>query len=432
MLHHYVNVSILYTLCTNYKCIFTVIPSCASNPCHHNGTCININSISYKCECSHYKGRVCEVGILTTPSIPILITNQSSGYLNISAHPVTELIVDIISSSDHLNITPSTLYFYSSYPNKLFSLEANKEGIYTVSYSLRGVNYDVFEVPQLARVIVVDTLPDLQSVDTDSIIDILTPGCHNAGGLIYQCPYSPNTVSFTSSCTWQSEVNGNQITDGVVFASSGGLTLPVSIAGAELTGLLTGNIGNNLPFTEYSCYNCSNNTYCSPSYNFTDSFYVNQSCSSYNFSASDMVYILSQRLLQSSFLNYTDTLLPSWLSLFVSPLNLEAMSSLSFDDYSTILTTDQSVNSCENLELDPDGLYSVIRYTDIIRMQIFDPQHKYEPAVNETLCVAVNLCDGNESSVHFSLPPSSEMLFKQFEQFQVIIPFFKFSLFFVL
>ena len=331
-----------------------------------------------------------------------------------------------------MNITPSTLYFYSSYPNKLFSLEANKEGIYTVSYSLRGVNYDVFEVPQLARVIVVDTLPDLQSVDTDSIIDILTPGCHNAGGLIYQCPYSPNTVSFTSSCTWQSEVNGNQITDGVVFASSGGLTLPVSIAGAELTGLLTGNIGNNLPFTEYSCYNCSNNTYCSPSYNFTDSFYVNQSCSAYNFSASDMVYILSQRLLQSSFLNYTDALLPSWLSLFVSPLNLEAMSSLSFDDYSTILTTDQSVNSCENLELDPDGLYSVIRYTDIIRMQIFDPQHKYEPAVNETLCVAVNLCDGNESSVHFSLPPSSEMLFKQFEQFQVIIPFFKFSLFFVL
>ena len=318
-----------------------------------------------------------------------------------------------------MNITPSTLYFYNSYPDELFHLEANKEGIYTISYSLRGINHDVFEVPQLARVIVVDTLPNLQSVDTNSIIDILTPGCHNAGGLIYQCPYLANTVSFTSSCTWQSEVSGDQITDGVVFASSGGLTLPVSIAGAELTGLLTGNIGNNLPFTEYSCYNC---TYCSSSYNFT-SLFGNQSCSSYNFSAFDMVYILSQRLLQSSFLNYTDALLPSWLSLFVSPLNLATMSSLSFDDYSTILTTDQTVSSCENLQLVPNGLHSVIWFTDL-EIQIFDSQYKYESAENEILCIAVNLCYGKNSPVHFSLPPSSETFIRQFEMLEVSAVYF--------
>ena len=304
-----------------------------------------------------------------------------------------------------MDIIPSTLYFYNSYPSKLFHLKANKEGIYTISYSLRGVNRDVFEVPQFVQVIVVDTLQS-GSVGT---VNILTPGCHSAGGLIYQCPYSANTVSFTSSCSWKSEVNGDQITDGVVFASSDGLTLPVSIAGAKLTGLLTGNIGNNLPFTKHPC--------------FTNLYYGNQNCSSYNFSASDMVYLLSHQLLQSSFLEYIDTILPSWLSLSVNPLNLSTMASFSFDDYSTILTTNQTVSSCENLQLVPNGLHSVIRFTDL-KIQIFDSQYKYESAKNEILCIAVNLCYGKNSPVHFSLPPSSETFIRQFGMFEVSSVYF--------
>ena len=314
-----------------------------------------------------------------------------------------------------MDIIPSTLYFYNSYPSKLFHLKANKEGIYTISYSLRGVNRDVFEVPELTRVIVVNNL-ESGSVGT---VNILTPGCHSAGGLIYQCPYSANTVSFTSSCSWQSEVNGDQITDGVVFASSDGLTLPVSIAGAKLTGLLTGNIGNNLPFTKHPCHN------------FTNLYYGNQNCSSYNFSASDMVYILSRQLLQLSFLEYIDTILPNWLSLSVNPLNLSTMASFSFDDYSTILTTNQTVSSCENLQLVPNRLHSVIRFTDL-KIQIFDSQYKYESAKNDSICIAVNLCYGKNSPVYFSLPPNSETFIRQFKMFEVSAIYFQLLFYFLI
>ena len=390
--------------------LYLVIPSCSLSPCLHNGTCSEINIINYKCDCSltHYKGRVCEIGILETPSIPLLITDVASHYLNILAYPDTELIVSIISSSKHLNITPSTIHLYRSYPQSFFFLKADKEGVYTISYNLTGISAENFETPPPVRVVVVNNLygPNFKVLTLN--IDILSPGCCTPGGLIYQCPYSTNTVTFSSTCSWYSDSNGNQVTDGVVFASSHGLTLPVSISGTELMGLLFNNLSNTLPHTEQSCFDCSNN---------------NPNCTFYNFTAVDTVDLLRRRLLGVSYLNYSDHLMPTWLSLFIIPLNLSADSTFNTHDFTTFLSPGNNVSNiagCEGLDVDSNGLYSVLRYTDTIIAQVVTEEEKYQPSnENDIICIAINLCQGDHSPVHISISNNSQQIIKNLNYIQV-------------
>ena len=393
--------------------LYLVIPSCTLNPCLHNGTCSEVNIVNYKCDCSltHYKGRVCEIGILETPSIPLLITDVATHYLSISAYPDTELIVNIISSSNHLNITPSTIHLYSSYPQSFFFLKADKEGIYTISYNLTGMNAENFEIPPPVRVVVVNNLYSsiLEATNKTTLdIDILSSGCCTPGGLIYQCPYSTHTVTFSSTCSWYSDSNGNQVTDGVVFASSHGLTLPVSISGTELMGLLSNNLSNTLPHTEQSCFDCSNN---------------NPNCTFYNFTAADTVNLLTRRLLGVSYLNYSDHLMPTWLSLFIIPLNLSTDSTFDTHDFTTFLSPGVNVSNidgCEGLEVDSNGLYSVLRYADTIIARVMTEEEIYQSSnENDIICIAVNLCQGNHSPVHISISDNSQQIIKNLNYIQV-------------
>ena len=407
MVYYYCNL-ICFVFCI-------VILPCASNPCLHEGQCYDRSATEFECDCSlsHYRGTVCGQGILSTPAIPILIAYQPSKFLNITAYPETDLTVNIFSSSSDLQAIPSNHSFSKFHLQSYFKLIAYKEGVYTISYNVSGTDAQDFETPLSVRVVVVNSSSAAIEYDNDSLLDIpvLSPGCCNPDpGFSYQCPNSLHTVTFTSTGQWSSDSNGNQMTDEVVFALSQGLILPVSIAGIYLSSTIYDNC-NTLPQTEYSYSDCQfisiNST--------TD-------CSSYDFMSADFPTLLAKQILGTSYFNYTNQLLPSWLSLGTQPQRLNEGSAFTFQDYSTFIIMGEEVSNiahCQDLKLDQNKLFSVFAFKEAIVAQVVDEIYHYTPMAKETVCIAVDLCSGESSPLQLTLPPSSQHLIKSFSPIQV-------------
>ena len=200
------------------------------------------------------------------------------------------------------------------------------------------------------------------------------------------------------------------MTDEVVFALSQGLILPVSIAGIYLSSTIYDNC-NTLPQTEYSCSDCQfisiNST--------TD-------CSSYDFMSADFPTLLARQILGTSYFNYTNQLLPSWLSLGTQPQLLNEGSAFTFQDYSTFIIMGEEVSNiahCQDLKLDQNKLFSVFAFKEAIVAQVVDEIYHYTPMAEETVCIAVDLCSGESSPLQLTLPPSSQHLIKSFSPVQV-------------
>jgi hypothetical protein len=392
-----------------------LMPPCMSNPCLNNGLCININEVDYQCQCSQqYKGRVCEIGIVETPSFPILVTNQSSDNFTILAYPQNELIVEIITSSSHLNASPSVVTFSKFENERYFTLSAFKDSIYTIFYNLKGSDSHTFQAPSPARVIAVTNDSFDELFYNDEVL-LLTTGCYTSDELFYQCPNSLNTINLTSTCSWSTTFDEGYVTNGVVFAISDGLTLPISIAGINFPN---NNITNGrFPMMEYTCDSCNSsiNDTCRE---------LNKSCTSLNFSARDIVHLLTKQFLHTSFFNYIKGLLPEWLSIVVRSLNKSFTSETIFsaEDYAVFFASGQylDVDNCQHLTLNPNGLYYLLRYNSKFHANI-NGVLDYQPCDNETLCIAVNTCDGNDSSIHMSLPPSFVEIINQFKDLEDLI-----------
>ena len=401
----------------NHIC-FLVIPGCTLNPCLHDGICHNVDIINFRCDCSntHYNGHTCNTGIIQTPDIPVLTIGEISDFLNISAYPDTELIVEV-EASDGLLVIPSILYLYQEYPYSSFALYANKEGIYTLSYNISGVDGDKFQVTSPIRVLAIDPAIEYEVnkyfKETDQPIGILSPGCCTPGGLVYQCPYSTNIVTFTSTCLWLAEGFDDHVSDGVVFAStSHGFSLPVSVSGSRLVGILGDKISNMLPDSSIDCNDCSMG---------------DESCNFYNFTVYDIFDILAANSLGVTYLDRSHDLLPLWLSLLVNTDE----SDIGFDrkfainDFTTVLSSGSDVDmikGCEGLEVDPDGLYSILRFQDSLIARVNDIERNYAPRdEDETLCIAINLCTDGISPVHFTIPSGSQDTIRNFSEIQVRI-----------
>ena len=395
-----------------------MIPGCTLKPCLHDGICHDVDIINFRCDCSntHYIGHICNTGIIETPDIPVLTIGEVSDFLNISAYPDTELIVEV-EASDGLLVIPSTLYLYQEYPYSSFILHANNEGIYSLSYNISGVDEDKFQVPSPIRVLAIDPTIEYEVNkyfnETDQPIGILSPGCCTPGGLVYQCPYSTNIVTFTSTCSWLAEGVDDHVSDGVVFAStSHGFSLPVSVSGSKLVGILGDQISNMLPDSNIDCNDCSMG---------------DESCNFYNFTVYDIFDILAAKSLGVTYLNLSDDLLPLWLSLLVNTDDSDNGfdRTFSINDFTTILSSGSDVDmieGCEGLEVDPDGLYSVLRFQDSLIARVNDIERNYAPRdEDETLCIAINLCTDGISPVHFTIPSGSQETIRNFSEIQVRI-----------
>ena len=141
---------------------------------------------------------------------------------------------------------------------------------------------------------------------------LLQPSCCSAD-VTLSCPGdSTQTISLLSSCEWNTTDKGVTRTDaGVVFVQSSSLALPTSLSSFRYRDVPYRNdirleIGECVP-----CNECSS---------------TNSQCSCYDHTPDDTVEFLQARALAFTYINQIQTLLPSWLELFVDlELSLESI-----------------------------------------------------------------------------------------------------------
>ena len=325
-----------------------------------------------------------------------------------SAKPDHEVILNIKASSPSIAISSSQIVFNSSHQSESFQVFSSVSGIYTLTYSLSGEDADKYETPRPSLIVINN--PDSSHNENQYFtlhnkpVGQLSSGCCTPGGQIYQCPYSTNTVTFSSTCSWSVEEPGVHETQGVVYASGNGISMPFSIAGVELTlkGL---NISYILPDDGGTCTQCNAN---------------NPSCTFYDITADDIIDMLETNSLARSYLSGADSIIPSWISFLIED-NINVTNRLfSVRDYTTSITTGANaylVSGCSSLDLEPDGLYSILSYSDTVSVTVNSVSESYNSYT--PVCFAVNLCEGTDSPIHVSIPSEAQNLILSFSQFQV-------------
>ena len=391
------------------------IPPChvIYSPCQHKGQCTELNEYEFECDCegTGYKGETCTIGTVEVPPIPVIDVSLGGFLLSVTAYPDVELGIQILGA-DGLIFDPAMIWIY---PDSLdmghFFIQTSQEGIHTVSFNLTGVNAAQFETPDPIVIVAVDPnsnhTPNTYFTQLEAQVGQLKPGCCNPGGQVYQCLGSSATISFMSVCYWTITGTGNHISNGVVFMEGPGLLLPLSIAGSEIYLLVEGEIGVTLPSENVQCEECAGG---------------DDNCYHYQFTADDLLDFLIERALGKTYLNQSSVLIPDWLQL--SFHSLTSLSDVTFTDYDfavSLLSGSQvaSLPGCQLVEVNSDRLYAVLRYRDNITAFSNDSVISYGPEEYDLpICIAIDMCQGSASPVHFSIPTSSQQSIREFPAFQ--------------
>lgn len=390
----------------------SAIPLCYPNPCLHSGVCTEVNSVNYSCDCSgtHYKGKHCEVGVITVTNIPILTTNQTASILYIMAFPNDFINVTFVVSNI-LEVTPHSVTITSEEPSIAVNVVARKPGKSWLTYNISGPNAAEFEEPTFYLIVSLDSANTFSSnmyfTDHGRDAGLLYPGCCIPETVTHHCPHSTSDVSFSSSCTWSSGVDNTQLTSGVVFVSGSSISLPLSLVGTKLSSNL---FTNALPSLQLTCTDCGG---------------AEPHCYHYDFTADDIASFLLSSALAKTYLHNSLVLMPQWLSLSVANTTLPLDTPFSLSDYQTTLTLGKQVRSvqgCEQLQLDDNGLYTIIKIKKNLTISVNAIKKEYSPAETDLpICLAVNLCNGSLSPVHMTIPASSQDVLASFDQVKQII-----------
>ena len=329
--------------------------------------------------------------------------------VHISAYPEESITINFIAPAV-VELKPTNVTIVNGYPTATFSITAIQSSTFKLTYTISGPNAAEFEEPQSFYVLAIEpsttSPPNRYFTQLGLEVGLLAPGCCTPGGIIYHCPFSTSTVSFSSTCMWSLESNGDHLTDAIVFTSGSSLNLPVSIAGTDLS-VSSDIVQNTLPNGHLVCNDCGG---------------VNPICYHYNFTTNDVVDLLRSQALAKTYLDHSEFLLPTWLNFNIDNGTLPLGTSFSSSDYSTTLATGDRVRfiqGCEGLQVDQNGLYSVLRYHNNITVLSSSLESKYTPSVHDApICFAVDLCSGSSSSVHITIPTSSQETLSSFDQIQ--------------
>ena len=400
------------------KCIyfFYYIESsiCDPNPCLHNGKCAAVDSIEgFTCDCegTGYNGPTCNRGIVTIQSIPTIIENEPSTMLEIDASPDDALIVSMQSNDEKgLNVTPSRVTITYPETKAQFNIEGKQSGRYTLNYVLSGRSADSFATPEDSAIFVTrsrfgSSNRYFQAVDTN--VGILRESCCAPDTSVFsECPMSTNEVEFLSTCSWQRN-DSSYTTSGVVFSQFSELSLPLSIAGINVT-LSRNTLVTELPQSSSSstCTPCvdNQNNIADLTKPFPPEY---EKCYYYNFTIVDLEDLLTRLSLGTTYLNRIGAILPSWIG--VRPFHGQNPS-FNVDDFSGSLVVQPDLSGipgCAEIVADEPGLYSVLRYSRTLGLFINGWPLFYRPSPSDApLCIAVDLCKGTSSPVFVQLAPS--------------------------
>ena len=216
--------------------LFSEILLCKRNPCHHAGKCTIINSRQFSCDCQHtgYEGDLCEIGIVTLPDFPKLISGSPSESLVLQAKPEDSLIINY-NSATNLTIQPKVLIIKHPASKAEFKVTGHKAGVGMLSYNLGGMNKDDFSVPNNSFLFIGRNISTQHSIYTrlgllsgELPIGTQKKTMANYAACCVRVAYNENTTMS----------NGNVIEAGPVhIITPDNRTIPLSLVGYNFSSL---------------------------------------------------------------------------------------------------------------------------------------------------------------------------------------------------
>ena len=390
-------------------------PICTNTTCKHGGTCIPISDDDFICNCTgtFYEGKTCDKGLIVTTDVTKLKISILAPYdFQVFAKPDKKLIVELyISGKSACDIGTGTAVIFL--PCKVtLTKNVNSEksimrivtpGLYFLALSLSGEDANDFTDPAPIPIIVHSSL---ESVYFKTFSNLQPSCCALNDNQHLQCAGSPElNPQLVSSCGWHKE-NDITYTLGIVYSKLNNVSFPVSV-----TGLSISDTDIILPQRKEECGNCKKIL-------IDINKYPENKCYMYQPTIEDSTEFVSRQSLSTAFVNEVrNKLLPSWIDLKVTPDN-ETLTKVSETDYKITLATTTDVNKtagCESIIIDSVGQFGVLQHDGPLNLSLQTSRINYEdthipsPTRGSSVCIAVNLCLGENSPVYVGIPSSAQL-----------------------
>ena len=284
-----------------------------------------------------------------------------------------------------------------------FSMIVFLPGLHFMTLSLSGENAKNFTQPAPMPIIAHST-SDSEYFKT---FPHLQPSCYALkNDQPLQCGVLPElNPQLVSSCGWHKE-NDISCTLGIVYSKLNNVTFPVSVAGLNIS-----NTGIKIPQGKYLCGNCEEML-------MNIDKYPENKCYMYEPTGEDLREFVTRQSLSTAFVNEAQNkLLPSWIDLKVTP-DSETLTKLSETDYKITLATTTDVTKtpgCESIIIDSVGQFGVLQHDGPLNLTLQTSRINYEdiyipsPTRGSSVCIAVNLCLGENSPVYIGIPSSAQL-----------------------
>ena len=381
---------------------------CTSNPCSNGGTCTAVGD-DFTCKCTvEYTGLICNTFVINLPQIPPLVKDEKYSITIVGTSNTPRVTIGLFKKEE-MNVRLSILTIFRPKPNEnvIARVNTKQTGIYTIDYKLSPRNALVEIRPSSMTVFIRERCNQTTTNDYYIAVGVqqgqLRKGCCiPQDSVSLSCPNSLQRVLLTAACQWKSEGDTHQV-PGVVFADGNGLSLPVSIAGYQYSQDNEGSLftGNSI------CTPCRpNEQVC------MQVLPPSENCYCYNFTSCDIQNFLNSWALGQTYITNIQSLLPSWLQLRVRFDSSVASTFSAYDYLAPVVLPGsdiQDVKGCNHISIKTSDIYSLLRYDKGLEVKFEDKPYTYtylEPVrtdADDTLCIAVNLCQGIRSPVHMQL-----------------------------
>ena len=355
-------------------------------------------------------GTTCERGIVTVPAIPT-ITQDELYTFEISAKPPTDMRINIHTIGP-LNVSPGSVTVNNNTTTAMVNVTGYQLGQSSLQYTLSGPVAYSFNTPKASPIFIGprsrgsnETNAYFRSVKNN--IGLLNESCCMSKFLYSECPMTTEAVTFLSTCSWTTR-NKTFATNGIVFARFKMLSVPLSIGGIEIhynEGTITTSLSKSSTCT--SCESNHNKAVTQYQPEVPENF---ENCYFYDIQPEDITDLLSSYALANTFIDQIRPLLPSWIGLELLELTSHLLPSFKDGDFSTSLVEQEGVShveGCQNVQPDYSGLYSVLKYSGNhhVKLRINEEIQTHDTA-QQTVCMAVNLCQEMQSPLYMQLPQS--------------------------
>ena len=390
---------------------------CTSTTCKHGGTCAPISDDDFICNCTgtFYEGKTCDKGLIVTTDVTKLKLKYGETYdFQVFAKPEKALTITPyisgksacdIGSGLKVGFFPCYVQLNRNDNSKKTKMFISGTGLYFLTLSLSGDDAKNFREPASLSFIV-PTSSKSQYFETFSHIQPSCCALNNTQGQHLQCGGLPElNPQLVSSCGWHNE-NNKANTSGIVYSKLNNVTFPVSVTGLNISGT-----DIKLPQGEQECGICKGML-------MDINKYPGNKCYMYKPTGEDSREFVTRQSLSTAFVNEArNKLLPSWIDLEVIPDN-ETLTKVSETDYKITLAYEKDVTTtpgCESIIIDSVGQFGVLQHDGPLNLTLqtstinYEDTHVLSPTQGSSVCIAVNLCLGENSPVYIGIPSSAQL-----------------------